>query len=137
MFVSDEATLDVGFDEALGRLEALAGNGVLTQVSVDAYSAGSLAGAPRPPLSCFGDLTTRPDRAVLAVRWATAGRSGGLFPLLDADLTLTPAGPRAALLQLAGVYRTRAGDVGHRMATVTIADFLNRVVETITTAAAG
>jgi hypothetical protein len=30
MFVSDEATLDVGFDMALARLAALTRNGVLT-----------------------------------------------------------------------------------------------------------
>jgi hypothetical protein len=44
--------------------------------------------------------------------------------VLDADLTLTPAGPRAALLQLAGVYRARSGEAGHRVATVTIGGFL-------------
>jgi hypothetical protein len=31
MFVSDEATLDVGFGVALARLTALAGNAVLTR----------------------------------------------------------------------------------------------------------
>ena len=46
MFVSDEATLDVGFDLALARLAALTRNGVLTRVSADAYAAG----APPPRL---------------------------------------------------------------------------------------
>jgi hypothetical protein len=52
--------------------------------------------------------------------------------VLDADLTLTPAGPRAALLQLAGVYRARSGEAGNRVATVTIGGFLSRIAETIT-----
>ena len=42
-----------------------------------------------------------------------------------------PAGPRAALLQLAGVYRVRSGEAGHRVATVTIGGFLSRIAETI------
>jgi hypothetical protein len=77
-------------------------------------------------MSCFSDLLTRPDRAVLAVRWETS-----LFPVLDADLTLIPAGPRGALLQLVGVYWTRSDEVGQRVATVTIGGFLSRIVETI------
>ena len=131
MFLSDEATLDVSFDVALARLAALAGNGVLTRVSVDAYAASTPVGSPWMTMSCLGDLITRPDRAVLAVRWETGGRAGEPFPVLDADLTLTPAGPRAALLQLAGVYRARSGEAGHRVATVTIGGFLSRIAETI------
>ena len=131
MFVSDEATLDVSFDVALARLAALAGNGVLTRVSVDAYAAGAPVGSPWMTMSCLGDLITRPDRAVLVVRWETGSRVGGLFPVLDANLTLTPAGPRAALLQMAGVYRARSGEAGHRVATVTIGGFLSRIAETI------
>ena len=129
MFVSDEATLDVGFDLALARLAALTRNGVLTRVSADAYAAGAPAGAPWRSLSCFGDLITRADRAVLAVRWETS-----LFPVLDADLTLTPAGPRDALLRLVGVYRTRSDEAGQRVATVTIGGFLSRIAATITAA---
>ena len=132
MFVSDEATLDVGFGVALAHLAALTRNGVLTRVSADAYAVGAPAGAPWQALSCSGDLITRPERAVLAVRWETS-----LFPVLDADLTLTPAGPRAALLQLVGVYRTHSGKAGQQVATVTIGSFLSRIAETIMAAAAG
>ena len=117
---------------ALARLAVLTRNGVLTRVSADAYAVGAPAGAPWQALSCFGDLITRPERAVLAVRWETS-----LFPLLDADLTLTPAGPRAALLQLIGVYRTQFSEAGQHVATMTIAGFLNRIAETIMAAAAG
>ncbi|HEX3305259.1 MAG TPA: hypothetical protein VHS32_03335 [Streptosporangiaceae bacterium] len=105
MFVSDQAMLDVSFEVALARLAALTGSGALTQVSADAYATGASPGTPRLARSCFRDLITRPGRAVLAVRWETSGHDGEPFPVLDADLTLIPAGPRAALLQLVGVYR--------------------------------
>jgi hypothetical protein len=65
-------------------------------------------GTPRLAQSRFRDLVTEPGCAVLAVRWETSGHDGEPFPVLDADLTLIPAGPRAALLQLSGVYRADA-----------------------------
>ena len=86
--------------------------------------------------SRFRDLITRPGRAVLAVRWETSGHDGEPFPVLDADLTLTPAGPGAALLQLAGVYRADSGEDGHRMAAMALGGFLDRIAETITRAGA-
>ena len=52
--------------------------------------------------------------------------------MLDADLTLTPAGPGAALLQLAGVYRGRPGEDGHRTAAAPLGGFLDRIAKTIT-----
>jgi hypothetical protein len=55
--------------------------------------------------------------------------------VLDADLTLTPAGPGAALLQLAGVYRADPGEDGHRTAATPLG-FLDRIAETITRAGA-
>ena len=51
--------------------------------------------------------------------------------MLDADLTLTPAGPRAALLQLAGVYRAEPGEDGHGAAAMHLGGFLDRIAETI------
>jgi hypothetical protein len=62
-------------------------------------------------------------RAVLAVRWETSGHDGEPFPVLDADLTLIPAEPGAALLQLAGVYRVGPGEDGHRTAVMPSAAF--------------
>jgi len=135
VFVSDVAALGVSFDIALARLVALTGNGMLTRLSADAYAVGAPAGSPWMTMSCLRDLITRPDRAVLVVRWETGDLIGEPFPVLDADLTLTPAGPGAALLRLAGVYRARTGEAGHQVATVTIGGFLSRIAETITAAA--
>ena len=56
--------------------------------------------------------------------------------MLDADLTLTPAGPGAALLQLAGVYRANPGEDGHRAAATPLGGFLDRIAKTITQAGA-
>jgi hypothetical protein len=113
MFVSDLATLDVSFEVALARLAALTGSGALTRVSADAYAADTSSGMRLLARSRFRDLITRPDPAVFAVRWETSDHDGEPFPVLDADLTLTPAGPGAALLQLAGVYRADPGEDGH------------------------
>ena len=72
---------------------------------------------------------------MLAVRWETSDHDGEPFPVLDADLTLTPAGPGAPLLQLAGVYRADPGEDGHRMAASPSAAS-DRIAKTITQAGA-
>jgi hypothetical protein len=136
MFVSHEVTLDVTFEVALARLAALTGNGALTRVSADAYAAGALPAGPWLTRSRFRDLARRPGRARLAVRWETGGPGGEPFPVLDADLTLIPAGPSAALLQLAGVYRADSGQDDRRTATLVLSGFLNRIAGTITRAGA-
>ena len=83
--------------------------------------------------SRFRDLITRPGRAVLAVRWETGGHYGEPFPVLDADLTLTPAGPSAALLELSGIYRADPGEDGPRMGAVVLGGFVDRIAETTST----
>jgi hypothetical protein len=90
----------------------------------------SSARRPRPP----SDLISRLGRAVLAVRWETGGHYGDPFPVLDADLTLTPAGPSAALLELSGIHRADPGEDGPRMGAVVLGGFVDRIAETITRA---
>jgi hypothetical protein len=134
MFVSHVATLDVSFEVALARLAGLSESGVLSQVSADAYAAGAPPGVPWLARSRFRNLVTRPDRAVLAIRWETGGHFGEPFPVLDADLTLIPAGPSATLLELSGIYRADPGEDGPRMGTVVLGGFVDRIAETITRA---
>lgn len=136
MFVSDQATLDVSFEVALARLAALTASGVLTRVSADAYAAGTPSRVRLLARSRFRDLITRPGRAVLAIRWETGGHDGEAFPVLDADLTLTPVGPGAALFQLVGVYRADPGEDGYRTAAVPLGGFLDRIAEAINRAGA-
>ena len=86
---------------------------------------GSAPGMSRLVQVHFRDLMIREGLAALTLRWETAGPGGGLFPALDADITLTPAGDPASLLKLAGAYRPPLRALGagldraimHRVAT--------------------
>ena len=143
MFVRDEVMLDVGFDEARDRLAKL--DRWFPDASDDVYreEIAVLApiGPPGPAPGASGlaairlqSLAARDGRAGLALRWEVRG-AAGLFPVLDADLTLAPAGEDAALLTLAGAYRPPLGNLGaeldrlllHRVADATIRHFLDRV----------
>jgi hypothetical protein len=144
VFGRDEVLLDVGFDEARDRLAKL--DRWFLGASDDAYGEGigGLARVgpmgPAPGISRLAEirfqrLADHEDRAGLALRWEVRGPGGRLFPVLDADLTLTPAGENAASLTLAGAYRPPLGGLGagldrlilHRVAEATIRNFLHRV----------
>lgn len=114
VFVSDHILLDVGFDAARCQLGCLAEDGVLLGAAEYAYGTGitglveaaGVAGEMSRLAGVWpGELTERADCARLALRWEAIGANGALFPALDADLTLTPAGDTTTLLALAGVYR--------------------------------
>ena len=88
----------------------------------------------------FRDPVVHGDCAVLTLRWKAIGPGGRLFPALDGDITLTPAGKHATWLRLAGAYRPPLGWLGagidrvilHRVATATIRAFIDRVADAIT-----
>jgi hypothetical protein len=146
MFVGDEVRLDVGFAVAQDRLRQLADDGALLGSSEDAYDHGTF-GLERvgvPGLSKLvriqvRDLAWTDQSAGLAIRWEATGPGGGLFPVLDADLTMAPVGERATVLTLAGAYRPPAGATGaaldrvilHRVASATIRGFLTHVASRI------
>jgi hypothetical protein len=150
MFVGDEVVLGLSFRSAPARLANLAHGGSLTSASQEAYADG-LAGVIRVgPLGAvpgmsklvqvrFRDLVTRDATALLALRWEATGPGGGLFPALDADITLTPAGDQATRLTLAGAYRPPLDSLGagldkailHRVATATIRSLLSRVADAL------
>ena len=142
--------MDVGSDAARARLAKLSRGGLLTAASADAYGQGIAdlvrVGplGPVPGLSRLAevrlrDLAGSDDRAALALRWEAIGPGSGLFPVLDANLTLTAAGEQASSLTLTGTYRPPAGAMGaildrtilHQVAAATIREFLARVAETI------
>jgi hypothetical protein len=146
MFVGDEVELDVSFAIARERLMRLAGNGLLLSASEDAYDLGTagLARVGMPGLSKLvrvqaRDLAVTEECVGLAIRWEATGPSGGLFPVLDADIRLVRAGERAAMLTMSGVYRPPLGALGqaldrailHRVATATIRDFVAQVAARI------
>jgi hypothetical protein len=149
MFVGDEVVLDVSFAAARARLADLTGNDLLSSASEDAYGAG-ITGLAR--VGALGlckvvrvhvrQLVGTGGHAGLAIRWEATGPGGGLFPALDADITLVRTG-QSTLLVLAGVYRPPLGPFGialdraalHRVAAATIRDFLGRLAIGITSSA--
>jgi hypothetical protein len=150
MFVGDEVILDVSFAVARARLADLTRNDLLSSASEDAYGAGitSLARVGALGLSKVvrvhvRELAETDGQAGLAIRWEASGPVGGLFPALDADITLVPAANQTTLLALAGVYRPPLGPLGialdraalHRVAAATIRSFLGRLAAGITSPA--
>jgi len=118
MFIGDHVLLNVGFAAARARLGNLAGGGVLLGASEHAYSetitglagaAGSVAGASQLAGVRPGDITEIRGRAQLPVRWEVITGGGTLFPALEADLTLTPAGEQTTVFALTGVFRPPPG----------------------------
>jgi hypothetical protein len=155
VFVGGQTVVDVTHGVALIRLENLARGGWLAAAADEAYSewcrglarVGPLG--PAPGLSRLVDVRFRPvvthDRqAVLALRWEAVGPGGGLFPVLDADITLAPHGESATLLTLTGAYRPPLGAIGaaldrvvlRRVVTSTIQGFVDRIGNTVADPAA-
>jgi hypothetical protein len=151
MFVTAATLVDLGFPAALAGLADLARAILLTGVSQGAYGDGLTGLAQVGPLGEVPgvsklvqvqvlDVTTRGESAVLALRWQAAGPGGGLFPALDADIWLTPAGEHSAQLSLAGVYRPPPGALAagldravlHRVADATAQSLLARVADILT-----
>ena len=73
----------------------------------------------------------------LVLRWEATGVISALFPVLDADISLTPAGQQGTLLAPAGSYRAPLGGLGagldkailNRVATATIRALLRNVAD--------
>jgi hypothetical protein len=115
LFIGDHVLLDVCFATARSRLGRLAGCGVLLRASEHAYgeTITSLAGpgwaASQLAGVSPGDITEECGMAHLPVHWEATTGHGALFPALDADLTLTPAGDHTTVFALAGVFRPPPG----------------------------
>ena len=142
MFVGDEVVLDTSFAVARARLAELIGNDLLRSASEDAYGTG-ITGLAR--VGALGlhklvrvqirELAEHDGQAGFAIRWEAEGPGSGLFPALDADISLVPAEDQTTLLVLAGVYRPPLGPLGsaldraalHRAAAITIRNFLGRL----------
>ena len=159
MFVREELRLKAGFSAARDRLAALAHSGSLltaAQAASDEAAAsdgstglarvgplGPVRGLSRVVEVQFGELVAHEESAQLALRWDAAGPGGGLFPALDADITLARVDEQATMLTLTGVYRPPLGGVGagldqaflHRVAVATMRDFLGRVGAAISSSA--
>jgi hypothetical protein len=146
MFVGDEVLLEVSFAAACERLTQLTESGALITTSEDSYSreTGRLARVGAIGLSKLvrvqvRELARTEESAGIALRWEAIGPGGGLFPVLDADVRLTPAGEHVTLLSMAGSYRPPLGSLGkavdqailHRVAAATIRRFVAQVAARI------
>jgi hypothetical protein len=160
MFVAQDLTIDVEPRAAQARFANLLSGNWLAGVSVTAYD-GGLTGLLRvgpagPPAAKLVrvhvlDPVYRGEIMRTGMRWEAAGPAGGLFPVLDADITIAPADERgapapgpAARLVVAGAYRPPLGRLGagldrvvlHRVATATVRHLLHGVAQRITDPAA-
>jgi hypothetical protein len=146
MFVGAEVVLDLGFAATRDRLANLPWDGALRDTSQQAYGTGAadLVRVGTAGLSRLVRVQARElsgtNSAGLAIRWEAIGPGGGLFPVLDADITLIPAGAGTTLLTLVGTYRPPLGALGealdrailHRIAAATMRNFVSRLATVLT-----
>lgn len=151
MFVSHEVTLPSGYEVACTRLANMISQGALYGVSDAAYEGAAKAllrvgpFGERPGLSKLVrvrvmDPVRRGATMTAALRWEATGHTGGLFPVLDADLMLMPDGAEESRLGLVGSYRPPLGRAGAvldkaimgRVAISTVRALLNNLAEAIT-----
>ena len=150
MFVGDEITLAAAYPDARSGLLRLTHGGWLSDASGGAYAEG-LTGLVRvgpfgPTLGASKlvrvlllEPVEREGSLTLSLRWEVAGVMGRLFPVLDANIVLIPAGENASRLALAGAYRPPFAAAGqgldrvllHRAASATVRSLLRRMAETI------
>lgn len=150
MFVGHEMTLAAAYPDARAGLLGLTHGGWLSDASDDAYAEG-LAGLVK--VGPFGQMpgasklvrvlllepVERENSLTLSLRWEATGPMGRLFPVLDANVILMPAGENASQLALAGAYRPPFAAVGERLdrmllnraASATVRSLLRRIAETI------
>src|SRR5215467_12588881 len=153
MFVGDEIMLDVAYSDARSGLMRLTHGGWLSDVSGEAYAEGvaglvrvgpfgEVAGASKLVRVLLLEPVERDGSLTLSLRWEATGVMGRLFPVLDANIILIPAGENESQLALAGAYRPPFAAAGrgldrvllHRAASATVRSLLQRMAETITAA---
>jgi hypothetical protein len=116
VFVAHDVLLDVAFTVARPRLVNLASSRSLVDASQAAYQKGLTSLAPPgavPPDGSglrlarvkFLPPVERRDTTTVGLRWEASGTTAGLFPVLDADITLAVASEHTTTLTLSGVYR--------------------------------
>jgi hypothetical protein len=149
MFLAEEVILGTGSGQAQARFVNLLHGNWLAEASEAAYGEAvtgllkvgpsSLAATKLVQVS-FLDPIYRDDIMSVGLRWEAAGTMGGLFPVLDATITICPEGDKTARLALAGCYRPPLGRLGaaldtallHRVATATVRSLLHSVADAIT-----
>jgi hypothetical protein len=145
VFATHEVELPIGFAVARDKLASLAEDGGLGDVSRRSYDGEVghlLRVGPVPGLVRVSFLAPVYSAGVmsLGLRWEAAGVAGGLFPVLDANITVTSVGEQAAMLTLVGSYRPPFGALGagldkailNRIGAATMRALLEHVAEAMT-----
>jgi hypothetical protein len=120
MFVTEESTLRLPLGWAVAQLGSTIESGRLREVSDHAYGAGlAVLAQAGPPGDVRGLARTmqvrlsgpreRMSGVVYALRWEVSGPAGGLFPALDADLSLVRVDVGRTRLAIVACYRPQPG----------------------------
>jgi hypothetical protein len=156
MFVTQELTVGTGLRQAQARFTNLLHGAWLAEASTAAYD-GALTGLLRvgPPGLAAAKLVRvslldpayHGDVMTVGLRWEATGPAGSMFPVLDANISISPGqhegtgdGKQTARLALTGSYRPPLGRLGaaldqvalHRVATATIRALLQDVAAALT-----
>ena len=151
MFVTEETTIGLPFGWAVAQLGSTNESGWFGEVSDHAYATGLAVLARAGPLGDVRGLAkTRQVRlsaprerktgVAYALRWEASGPAGGLFPVLDADLSLIRVAANRTRLAIIACYRSSPGTLSvqldrmllSRMARMTLQSLLNSVVREMT-----
>lgn len=151
VFLEDQLTVQVPVGIAAGRISAwLDGASELVdengdaRLGTDAYAAGNaelrragFAGITKEVAVQTLPPYDRGGTVVIVMRMVATGAAGYLFPVLDADLELSPLPDGATRMLLRGTYRPPLGSVGlaldravlHRAAKATVRRLLSQAGE--------
>jgi hypothetical protein len=150
VFVSDEQPLNVSAGPAQLRLANLAQGGWLNAASQVAYQRGvdhlmragpfgDVPGLSRLVRVQFVDPVYRDGAMTLGLRWEAIGVTGGLLPVLDANIRLSGTSGQRSQMVVTASYRPPLGAMGagldrlllHTVATATIKAFASRLASAL------
>lgn len=145
MFAVHQVAIDAPYHVVNARLSQFLNQGAVDGVSEAAYEGGLEATLRVGPFGATRGLSrlvrvhslgpvSQDGKATVSLRWEATGVTGDLFPVLDAELTLTPEGEQRSRLELVGSYRPPLGRAGAALdraimahvAEATIRSFLER-----------
>ena len=123
MFNAQDQLLQVSLDVAQTRLVNLASRDGLSRASQHAYESGldpvirvgplgDMPGVSKLVRVSFLDPVYHENAMTLGLRWEATGVAGGLFPVLDGNLTLTRIDDATTQLALIASYRPPLGNLG-------------------------
>jgi hypothetical protein len=155
MFITRELMVHAECGAAQARLAKIASASGLASASQAAYQDGltylirvgpfgDTPGASKLVAVRVLDPVYRDDTMTVALRWEATGAAGSLFPVLDANINLSPAAEHSTRLALTGSYRPPLGRIGatldmavlRRVAAATIHALLHSIADALTSPAA-